>query len=152
MSDKMFRWEHAGKGKKRAFSTMTQAHYVWDGSNVRVEARKGDWQQAGEAKTLEQADQVAGGYDSIIGHKLVEHHRERAVSLEKAAEASELAAVFNKLFGKGTERRELYESFCKLRKEDMPCGAIAGAMQKMSEDARNELVEVMEHFRKQGRR
>lgn len=150
--ERHFKWEHAGKGAKRAFSETTQAHYVWNGSSVRVEVSKGNWTDIGEAKTIDTADKLATGYDYVLMSQLVEHHKERCASLTLASDSMKRTSLFKELFGPNGKARDLYKAFCRLRDAGTPCGVIAASMVKLVPEAQDLLVKTMEEFHKEGRR
>jgi hypothetical protein len=150
--ERHFKWEHAGKGAKRTFSETTQAHYVWNGSSVRVEVHKGYWKDIGEAAALDVADKLAMEYEFVLCPPLIEHHKERCAALTLASASMKRTILFKELFGPEGTSRDLYKAFCRLRDINIPCDTITARMVKMVPEDRDLLVKTMEEFYKEGRR
>jgi hypothetical protein len=153
--DRHLRWEHAGKGRRRADSPATGAHYVWDAAtgSVRVEVTKGAWQAVGSAADLDAADGVAHGYEAVLLPQVVAQEQERLRAEALVQDAARHKALWLELFAPGGRLRGLYVAFCDLRARAVSCAEILKVMKYPPLEAdRGYLVRIMEQFCTEGRR
>jgi hypothetical protein len=154
VTERTYRWEHGGKGRKRATSLVTGTAYVWSGETgeVRAEVGKGNWQSCGVAGDLDEADRVASECDALVGAKQYAFRAEMEAAQAVVASNQVSADAFRKIVLGSESTKRLYRHFCRLREMGHSWPSIAGHMEKWPQDAALEFVELLEIFRQQGRR
>jgi hypothetical protein len=127
-----FKWESSGKGRKRSFSSVTDVHYVWDGTTIKAEVSKGNWNLVGEAKDIETVDSLVCLYDDLCRNTFEKNKLEREEALKKSLSYVREKSLFNDTFSEGTKLRAFYVSFCSLREASIPLSEIAARMTGMN--------------------